>query len=87
MDFCLVCLIILVSHLLKFSIFGWYFSFDLLVKYNVFKIFIHLFGLFFMTCSATFFVSSSDVRRFRFTFVHTAKLKKSNFLNDFFLSR
>ena len=23
---------------------------------------------------------------FRFTFVHTAKLKKSNFLNDFFLS-
>ena len=32
-----------------------------------------------------FFVSSSDAL-FRFAFVHTAKLKKSNFLNDFFLS-
>ena len=32
-----------------------------------------------------FFVSSSDAL-FRFTFVHTAKLKKLNFLNDFFLS-
>ena len=32
-----------------------------------------------------FFVLSSDAL-FCFTFVHTAKLKKSNFLNDFFLS-
>ena len=32
-----------------------------------------------------FFVLSSDAL-FRFTFVHTTKLKKSNFLNDFFLS-
>ena len=32
-----------------------------------------------------FFVSSSDAL-FRFTFVHTAKLKKSKFLNDFFLA-
>ena len=32
-----------------------------------------------------FLVSSSDAL-FRFIFVHTAKLKKSNFLNDFFLS-
>ena len=31
-----------------------------------------------------FFVSSDAL--FRFTFVHTSKLKKSNFLNDFFLS-
>ena len=31
------------------------------------------------------FVSSSDAL-FSFTFVHTAKLKKSIFLNDFFLS-
>ena len=37
------------------------------------------------TCPAMFFVSSSDAL-FRFTFVHTAKLKKSNLLDDFFLS-
>ena len=35
--------------------------------------------------SLCFFVSSSDAL-FRFTFVRTAKLKKSKFLNDFFLS-
>ena len=37
------------------------------------------------TCPVMFFVLSSDAL-FRFTFVHSAKLKKSNFLNDFFLS-
>ena len=38
-----------------------------------------------MQCSWFVFVSPSDAL-FRFTFVHKAKLKKSSFLNDFFLS-
>ena len=43
------------------------------------------FELYARTCPAMFFVSSSDAL-FRFTSVHTAKLKRSNFLSDFFLS-
>ena len=35
---------------------------------------------------AMFFLFRRLTLFFRFTFVHTAKLKKSNFLNDFFLS-
>ena len=42
------------------------------------------FELFARTCTAMFVFSSGAL--FRFTFVHTAKLKKSIFLNDFFLS-
>ena len=37
------------------------------------------------TCPVIFFGSLSDAL-YRFTFVHTAKLKKSNFMNRFFLS-
>ena len=37
-------------------------------------------------CGALGFFASLSNAVFRFTFVHTSKLKKSNFLNDFFLS-
>ena len=67
--------------------FGNGFSNSVIVRSRLSCLFSQLkfFEFYVRTCPAMFFVSSFGAL-FRFTFVHTAKLKNLNRLNDFFLS-
>ena len=69
-----------------YCIFGWKCSIDVLVRCisSVFHSIQFIGLLYFRTCHAMFLVSSSDARFL--IFVPAASPKKSNFLNDIFLS-
>ena len=58
-DYCLVCLIILISQLLKWS-FGWDCSIDVLVRYISSQSFIEIFGLYFRLVLLCLFNTSSS---------------------------